>query len=63
VPNKQLNKNQNGENKMIKFRLAHSIAEEMNIHTKDSETFLTTFTDFLLDTFAVSCLHVAQVVA
>ena len=40
------------ETKMIKNDLARSIAEQMNIHTKDAETFLTTITDILGDSLA-----------
>jgi DNA-binding protein HU-beta len=37
---------------MIKVDLARNIAEKMNIHTKNAETFLTTFTDIVPDSFA-----------
>lgn len=37
---------------MIKIDLARTIAEQMNIHTKDAETFLTTFTDIVSDSLA-----------
>ena len=37
---------------MIKIDLARSIVELMNIHTKDAETFITTFTDIVSDSLA-----------
>lgn len=37
---------------MIKIDIARSIAEQMNIHTKDAETFLTVFTDIVGDSLA-----------
>ena len=37
---------------MIKTDLARSIAEKMNIHTKDADTFLTTFTNTFSDSLA-----------
>jgi nucleoid DNA-binding protein len=37
---------------MIKIDLARNIAETMNIHTKDAETFLTAFTDIVSDSLA-----------
>ena len=32
--------------------LPHNISEQMNIHTKDAEVFLTTFTDTVSDSLA-----------
>lgn len=37
---------------MITIDLARNIAEKINIHTMDAETFLTTFTDTVSDTLA-----------
>ncbi len=37
---------------MIKIDLTRSIAEKMNIHTKDAEIFLTVFTDIVGDSLA-----------
>ena len=37
---------------MTKTDLTRSIATQMNIHTKDAETFLTTFTDTVGDSLA-----------
>lgn len=37
---------------MIKIDLARSIAEQMNIHTKNAETFQTTYTDIVSDSLA-----------
>ena len=37
---------------MIKIDLARSIAEQMNIHIMDAETFLTTITDIVSDSLA-----------
>ncbi|EEG78358.1 HU family DNA-binding protein [Dethiobacter alkaliphilus] len=37
---------------MIKIDLARSIADTMNIHTKDADTFLTTFTEIVADSLA-----------
>lgn len=37
---------------MIKIDLSRNIAERMNIHTKDAESFLTTFTDIVSDSLA-----------
>ena len=37
---------------MIRIDLARTIAEQMNIHTKDEETFLTIFTDIVSDSLA-----------
>jgi nucleoid DNA-binding protein len=40
------------ETKMIKTDLVRNIADKMNIHTKDAESFLTTFTDIASDCLA-----------
>ena len=38
--------------RIIKIDLVRNIAEKMNIHTKDAETFLTTFADIVGDCLA-----------
>ena len=41
--------NLNERNKLIKIDLSGSIAEQINNHAKDAETFLPTFTDIVGD--------------
>jgi nucleoid DNA-binding protein len=51
MPKNSPTKYERRKTNMIKID-ARSIAEQMNIHTKDAETFLTTFTDIVGDSLA-----------